>query len=221
MKQKRKTIVAVFAHPDDEAFGPAGTLAKFAQTHDVYVICATNGEAGDKTYAGMGKLGDIRRKELEASAKILGVKKVFFLGFKDGTLSNNLYHDLACSVERVLQKLKPDTLITFELRGVSGHIDHIVTAFVVTYVFERMPFIKKLMYFCVTAKFRKPMKSYFIHVPPGYDESEIDEAIDISTVFEKKIAAVQAHVSQKKDVLRILPVLQKFDKKEHFLVLKK
>ena len=65
------------------------------------------------------------------------------------------------------------------------------------------------------------LKGFFIHVPPGYDESEIDEAIDISTVFEKKIAAVQAHVSQKKDVLRILPVLQKFDKKEHFLVLKK
>jgi len=41
-----KTIVAIFAHPDDEAFGPAGTLAKFAETNTVYLLCATKGHAG-------------------------------------------------------------------------------------------------------------------------------------------------------------------------------
>ncbi|MBI2637373.1 MAG: PIG-L family deacetylase, partial [Candidatus Sungbacteria bacterium] len=60
MKHKKKTIVAIFAHPDDEAFGPAGTLAKLALAHDVYVICATKGEAGDKTYAEGRKLGAVR-----------------------------------------------------------------------------------------------------------------------------------------------------------------
>ncbi|MBP9816108.1 PIG-L family deacetylase [Candidatus Woesebacteria bacterium] len=40
-------IVAIFAHPDDEAFGPGGTLAKLSNEHDVYIICVTS---GDKSY---------------------------------------------------------------------------------------------------------------------------------------------------------------------------
>lgn len=72
MPQKRpnKTIVAIFAHPDDEAFGPAGTLAKLSQTHDVYLICVTRGNAN-----GNASLGKIRTKELKQSANILGIKK--------------------------------------------------------------------------------------------------------------------------------------------------
>ncbi|MEJ5225942.1 MAG: PIG-L family deacetylase, partial [Anaerolineales bacterium] len=42
-----KTILAVLAHPDDESFGMGGTLALYArQGHNVYLICATRGEAG-------------------------------------------------------------------------------------------------------------------------------------------------------------------------------
>ncbi|MBI4159549.1 PIG-L family deacetylase [Candidatus Wolfebacteria bacterium] len=84
-----KTIVCIFAHPDDEAFGPGGTIAKLAKKNRVYIICATKGEAGkDSRRKKMGVLHDHRASELVASAKILGVKKVYFLGFKDGTLSN-------------------------------------------------------------------------------------------------------------------------------------
>ena len=41
-------LVCIFAHPDDEAFGPAGSIAKFASERDVYIICVTNGDADDK-----------------------------------------------------------------------------------------------------------------------------------------------------------------------------
>src|SRR5688500_16556268 len=99
-------LVCIFAHPDDEAFGPAGSIAKFASERDVYIICVTNGDADDgltgkKDYA--ETLGKIRRKELELSAEVLGVKKVFYLEFKDGTLSNNLYHQIADKIEEILE----------------------------------------------------------------------------------------------------------------------
>ena len=42
----KPVVVAVFAHPDDEAFGPGGTLAVLSKTHDVYIITVTGGEAG-------------------------------------------------------------------------------------------------------------------------------------------------------------------------------
>jgi len=41
-----KPLVCIFAHPDDEAFGPGGTIAKFAKQRPVYLICATKGESG-------------------------------------------------------------------------------------------------------------------------------------------------------------------------------
>src|SRR5579872_864526 len=121
MGKQRKTIVGIFAHPDDEAFGPGGTLAKFTKEgNDVYVICATNGETA--TGETDKKLGIERQSELKKSCADLGVKKVFFLGYTDGTLCNNLYHEIAEKIRKILQKLQPDILITFEPRGISGHI---------------------------------------------------------------------------------------------------
>lgn len=75
-----KNIVGVFAHPDDEALGPSGTIAKFAKKYNVYLICVTSGEASGKTEEEKLKIGETRRAELIESAKILGVKDVIFFG---------------------------------------------------------------------------------------------------------------------------------------------
>jgi len=74
---KKKNIFCIFAHPDDEAFGPSGIIAKWAEENNVYLICVTDGSHPN---GGKKKLDKVRRKELLVSAKILGVKKVFFLG---------------------------------------------------------------------------------------------------------------------------------------------
>src|SRR5579872_4442081 len=122
----RKTIVCVFAHPDDEAFGPGGTIALLAKENDVYILCATKGEAGQNSLTDLETpLQNERMEELKRSAKILGVKKVIFLDFIDGTLSNSLYHKLAEKITQYLNELKPEMLLTYENRGISGHIDHI------------------------------------------------------------------------------------------------
>jgi LmbE family N-acetylglucosaminyl deacetylase len=85
-----KPVVGIFAHPDDEAFGPSGTLAKFAKEgRDVYIICVTKGDAGDNYSDKTNNLTDIREEELKASAKELGVKEVIFLDFKDSLLSKS------------------------------------------------------------------------------------------------------------------------------------
>ena len=97
-----KPIVGVFAHPDDEAFGPGGTLASFAKERDVYTICVTNGDAGQNSSGKTKELAQIRRDELLASAEVLGIKKVFFLDYKDGTLCNNLYHEIAGKIQTIL-----------------------------------------------------------------------------------------------------------------------
>lgn len=211
----RKVIVGIFAHPDDESFGPSGTIAKFAKTHDVYIICATKGESG------MGpekKLGAIRAKELRESAKILGVKYVHFLGFHDGTLSNNLYHKLAAKIEKKLKELKPEILITTEPQGISGHIDHITVSMVTSYVFKKLPFIKKLMYYCIDEKAAAKMHRYFIYFPPGYKRSQVDKIIDIEKYWPIKKQAMFAHKSQIEDARKVLARMENLKKEEYFLI---
>ena len=215
-------IIAVFAHPDDEAFGPSGTIAKLAKDNNVILLCATRGEAGEHhDPAEQARLAQIREKELENSAKILGVKQIHFLGFKDGELCNNLYHKLAESIEHYCKKYQPGMLITTELRGISGHLDHIAVALTTTYVFYRLPYIKELYYYCLTEDRRAQIEDYFIYFPKGYNKSDIDLTNDISDVWEQKINSIRAHESQKKDGTTIISRLQKLPKAEHFQILKK
>jgi LmbE family N-acetylglucosaminyl deacetylase len=96
---ENKTIVCIFAHPDDEAFGPGGTIALLSKKNDLYILCATKGEAGKNRHTDKETpLQRLRSNELKASAMILGVKKVQFLNYIDGSLSNSLYHKLAKSI---------------------------------------------------------------------------------------------------------------------------
>lgn len=214
-------VIAVFAHPDDESFGPAGTLAKFAKERDVYIICITDGGAGENSGDQTRPLAQIRKEELLASAKLLGVKDVFFLDYKDGTLSNNLYHEVAEKVQGLLEKLQPDTLITYELRGVSGHIDHVAVSLITTFVFEKLDFLRELWYFCITEKRRENLKDYFIYFPPGYSDEQISKKIDIGEVWNLKIQAMHKHESQSHDVEKILKAYQDPPKEENFIILKK
>ncbi len=217
-----KTIVAVFAHPDDETFGPGGTLHILSQKNTVYTICATGGEAGENNSDDHDhSISDIRRKELQNASRILGVKDVFFLGFKDGTLNNNQYHAIADAVESKLKELKPEIVITFEPNGVSGHIDHIAMSMITTFVVRDLPFVDKLMYYGNVKERAELRKDYFIYFPPGYDRSEFDLIVDISDVWDVKVRAMHEHKSQVKDMQNILKSADTFPKEEYFLVRKK
>lgn len=215
-----KKVVCVFAHPDDEAFGPGGTIAKLAKDHEVYILCATKGQRGEVSKRISGTLGQERAQELLASAKILGVKKVYFLGFKDGTLSNSLYHKLAEKVMKYVEELKPEIMVTFEPHGVSGHIDHITVSMVSNYVFDRSPYVKKLMMHATLDEIASLRKDYFIYFPPGYKKDEIDEIVDTHEVWDQKVAAMYCHQSQMHDIRKILAIYEKRPKQEYFLVRK-
>lgn len=218
----KKVAVCIFAHPDDEAFGPSGTIHKLTKKYDVYLLCATRGEMGQGGRVGE-KLGEKRSRELLKSAKILGVKKVYFLGFVDGTLSNDLYHKLAGSIEEHLKKLKPEIILTMNQTGGSGHIDHIVVSMVTSFVFERLKFIKKIMYSAIPKDAMDKWKKtpYFIYRPDGIPRSQIDEVIDVSDVWDVKLKAMQAHKSQKADYERILKMRDGTPREEYFLVREK
>lgn len=218
----KNTIVAIFAHPDDEAFGPAGTIYKLSKDNDVYLISATRGQAGEVEGApSKQEIGELREKELRQSAPTLGVKEVFFLDFEDGTLSNNLYHKLADAITAKLDELKPDTILTYEPRGVSGHLDHVAVSLVSTYVFYKRDYIKTLKYYCLSSEQSWTDGEYYIYFPPGYPASQIDEIVDVADVWDIKKHAMYAHSSQRKDADMILARYESIPKKEHFIIIQK
>ena len=221
-----KPVVGIFAHPDDEAFGPSGTLAKFAKEgRDVYIICVTRGDAGENHSDNNEDLRSIREEELEASAKELGAKEVIFFDFKDGTLSNNVYHQVAEKLQEQLERLQPEIVTTLEPHGVSGHLDHIAVSFITTYVFKKLSFIKELWYYAFTQEIQKVntkhLGDYFVYFPPGYKKEDISRTIDVSPFWEQKASAMKQHTSQKPDVEANLKTYEELPKEENFIVLTK
>lgn len=137
---KKPALLAIYAHPDDEAFGTGGTLAYYASSgYRVVLACATRGEAGeiaDPTLASPATLGDVRETELRCSAHTLGFDEVYFLDYCDsGMVGTGMNADPTAYInapdEEVVRKLveiirdvKPDVVLTFEPYGIYGHPDH-------------------------------------------------------------------------------------------------
>lgn len=148
-----KTILLVLAHPDDETFGMGGTIALYAQKgYNVYNVCATRGEVGaadEEFMRGFKDTAEMRTAELMRAAKILGLKEVFFLGYRDsgmpGSADNNhpdsqVSHsidEVAGKVVRYIRELKPDVVITFNPIGGYRHPDHIHIQQATTLAFEK------------------------------------------------------------------------------------
>lgn len=219
-----KKLLAVFAHPDDEAFGPGGTLAKYASYGvEIHILCVTKGEAGQWGEKGEIKkdIGSIREKELLKSANILGVKKVEFLNFMDGRLCNAIYHELADKIIKKINGFKPQAVLTTERRGVSGHLDHIAVSMVTTYSYLHTKVANKLYYHCLSNKIRKSegrLDDYFVYFPEGYDEDEITTKIDFTPHWDKKVTAMQAHQSQIQDVRFILARYKNLPKVDNLIL---
>lgn len=139
--EKPRVLLAVLAHPDDESFGMGGTLALYAQRGwNVYLICATRGEAGSLDPALDGRiseLGQLRENELHCAAQILGLTDVIVLGFRDsgmrGAADNHhpnalIMHqleDIAGIIVSHIRQLRPEIVLTFDPLGGYQHPDHI------------------------------------------------------------------------------------------------
>ncbi|HEX2180274.1 MAG TPA: PIG-L family deacetylase [Actinomycetota bacterium] len=136
-----RSILACFAHPDDESFSIGGTLAHYASRgDDITLVCATRGEAGeisDPALASPENLGEVREQELRCAAAALGIGRVEILGYRDsgmeGTDDNNdprayVMADRDQVIARLvghIRSLQPEVVITFDPDGAYGHPDHI------------------------------------------------------------------------------------------------
>jgi LmbE family N-acetylglucosaminyl deacetylase len=143
------TLMAVHAHPDDEASSTGGVLARYsAQGVRTVVVTCTNGEFGDAP--GQVKPGQdghdeqavarLRLTELRESCKILGVTDLELLGYHDSGMPEwdfrnrpdafcNIPQELvAARITALIERYRPQVVISYDDMGAYQHPDHVHAA---------------------------------------------------------------------------------------------
>jgi len=116
-----RTILAIFAHPDDESLACGGTLARAASGGArVVLLCASHGENGSISEPALvpgGDLGRVRGQELRAAAATLGISDVIIFNHPDGDLRWSDVPEFHSEIVMALRRYRPDAVISWQWRG--------------------------------------------------------------------------------------------------------
>lgn len=217
-----RSLLAIFAHPDDESIACGGLLALCAEHGArVSLLCATHGE----NHGGVRdeQWFEERARELEAAARILGIGEVVLLDYHDGFLP--WADDLSDRIEAEIRRIRPDVVVTFGKDGLYWHPDHIAICEATTAAVDSLGEAAPAL--------------YYVTMPPGQMRRIVDElwaeeeragrpspllgvanpdafgigaepptlVVDVSAFAGRKLAALRCHQSQIGDsaLLRITP----------------
>lgn len=206
----KKIIFGIFAHPDDEAFGPAGTLLMEADTGtEVHLITLTAGNSGMNP-DNEADLATVRLQEWKRAGQLIGAEGMHALGYKDGTLSNQdmitVGQELIELISVVIKDEPADTqieLMSMDLNGVTGHIDHIVAGRSACYAFYRLKAqdtrFTRIRLACLSAQQTPKLDTSWIFMEAGRTDDEIDEIVDASSHQDQLRDIVAAHHTQRAD----------------------
>lgn len=160
-------ILAIGAHPDDIEYGCGGTLLKYSRkkSNKVSLLILTPGDFGGEP--------TVRIKEQEKSAAFMGVKVIYWGGFKDTELLGN--RELILKIEETIHRVKPD--VVFLNYGEDVHQDHRAAAQAGV---SATRYIKEVIFYEV----------------PTTEHFEPDIFVDIKDVLDKKLQLLKLHASQ-------------------------
>jgi LmbE family N-acetylglucosaminyl deacetylase len=213
------TLMAVHAHPDDEASSTGGVLAKYsAEGIRTIVVTCTNGEFGDGPSGikpgedGHDKDGVAltRQAELRESVKYLGVTDLELLGYHDSGMPEWEYQhdpeafcnvpldDVAARIGELIEKYQPQVVITYDPDGAYQHPDHVHAAKGAIAAVERTRIPAKLYF---TAMRRSAWRQIFEALREAGEE--IPEW-DMTEEEQRKIAEAEARITTEIDIRMVL-----------------
>ena len=215
-----RTFALVVAHPDDDAFSWAGTVALHAVESEFRFVLlhATDGEAGDIASgfpATRETLGRIRRAECEAAWRAVGREpdRHEWLGYPDGGLAAMPAGELSDRIAAVLAEEAPDVVATFGPDGITGHPDHVAVGAATDAAFARLagtgrPGFRRLLHHVlpesVFHRWQDQRRSLGLPVfepgrvyhGRGVPDSEVGLVVDCSAVAPQIVAGILEHRSQ-------------------------
>lgn len=219
--------MAVHAHPDDEVLSTGGVLARAAAAgiRTVLVTC-TDGGAGDGPGGikptdpahDAAAVAATRRAELDASCAILGVEHVELLGYPDtgmpdwptasspDAFSNLAVEDVRPRLDALLERYRPDVLVTYAENGGSGHADHVMTHRVAMASVAATRIPRKVYWGAIprsvlesgrAAAEAAGMDPTSVPDPAmGTPDEDVAAVVDVSAHSDQKCDALTAHASQ-------------------------
>jgi len=192
-------LLAVFAHPDDEAFRAGGTLALLARRGvRVHLLTATRGEAGscgDPPLCAPEELPAVREAELRCACAALGIEPPRLLDYRDGGLAEVDEEEAVTRVLAVMRELRPQAFLTWPPDGLSGHPDHAAVSRWTALAFERAaaPGPAALYHLAIPRSVAQALGLAHLHATP---DEEITLTVDVTPVWEQKLAAIRCHATQ-------------------------
>jgi LmbE family N-acetylglucosaminyl deacetylase len=201
------TILGVWAHPDDEAYLSAGLMAAATRAGQrVAVVTATAGELGtpDPVQWPPARLAKRRRREMVRSLAVVGVDEHYWLGRADGGCADVDHADAVADIGRIVEHVRPDTIVTFGPDGMTGHPDHRAVSSWTTTAWSVHRPGARLWYATVLPSFHARWgivnDELGIFPPEGAPCTPDEDAVAVVTcdgwVLDAKVAALHAHASQ-------------------------
>lgn len=230
MTGRKRTLLGIFAHPDDESFGPGATLARYAaEGVEVHVVIATDGIEGSVEKSvdlpRHETLAQVRSGELSQAAVELGVASIWSLPYRDSGMRGSpgnqhpqalVQQPVPVLVDEVLgyvERLQPQVILTHDPFGGYGHPDHVRVCEATTAAFHiaaargingSSTGPQKLYY----TAFDKRILKWITRIMPllGHDPTAIGRNKDINLV---EIAGWYTPVNTRIDVVDYLPRKQR------------
>jgi LmbE family N-acetylglucosaminyl deacetylase len=196
-----KRVLSIHAHPDDQEFTVAGTLAKWARAgSEIVTVCITHGEAGSNksTPADMTRerLAKIREEEQRAACRVLGISDVVFLDYEDGTLTPSI--DMRRDVTRLVRRYRPDAVVTgdptvrYYGTRYMNHPDHRVAADVAL----DAVFPSAETRFIFPELLDEGLPPHHVGAVWLFGSDRAETFVDVSSTLEVKVQALREHRSQ-------------------------
>jgi LmbE family N-acetylglucosaminyl deacetylase len=226
----KKVIFGIFAHPDDEAFGPAGTLVMEKKAgSEIHLICATAGEAGMNPDA-VSDLAKTRSEEWRKAGQLIGADSMHQLGYADGGLHNSQFHEIAAKIDEIVRSVAADRqdieieFMSLDLNGLTGHLDHILIARVACYVFYKLKAtdarVMRIRLACTTREEFPVPNCDWIYMEAGRTLEEINETVNANEHLALINEIIHAHHSQRSDAAAYIRRLGDAVAINHFIVLR-
>lgn len=198
----RNSLLAIFAHPDDEAFRCGGTLALLARRGvHVHVLTFTRGQAGScgqPPICTREELGVVRTDELLCSCQALGLETPLVLDYEDGRLAEVAQDEGVTRVTACIQAIRPQVLLTWPLHGLSGHPDHSAVSRWTVAAYQQakrtgIDDLAALYHLAMPDSLAKELGLNQLHTLP---DNEVTVTVDVQSVWEQKVVAIACHRTQ-------------------------
>ena len=203
-----KKLLAIFPHPDDEAFSCSGLLYYHTRSgNEASLICLTKGESASSKQK-QADVAEQRFNELQDSAKLLKLSSLHCPGFKDAELSAE--GEIKNYLIKMIKEINPQIIISFCRDGAYGHIDHVHLSMLLISILQDNPAIDffgaafpKSMFLPLFKRLKRYRDGVLAdkNLRPedfGFNSEEVDLTLSYSEMEKVKRASIACHKSQLK-----------------------